>query len=654
MKKAIARMAAIFLSAVLLSAGLAQAAPISSEGTKQATILFTHDMHSHLLPAPKEGGGQFGGFARLKTLLDQERAAATIRGVGVLTVDGGDFSMGALFQAIYTTHATELRSLGAMGFDATTLGNHEFEYRGEGLAQMLNAAMGSGEALPYIVQANYTTPTASSPGVVKAMEDYGIVPYTMIEKEGVRFAVFGLMGKDADDTAPLSGMVHEPIIDAAKRVVEEIQKNEDYDFIICLSHSGTNKNPKNSEDELLAKAVDGIDFIVSGHTHTLLAQPIIINNTIIGSVGEYANNLGAITIAKDASGKNSVVDYRLIPVSEKVKEDPTMAAAVAEYKTLVEQNYLAQFGMTYDQVLAQTAFDFTPSSRFAQRQEEDSLGSLVADAYIYAVEQVEKGKNAPPITAAFTNSGVIRATFPKGDITVSNAFDVSSIGSGADGTPGYPLIDVWLTGAELKNVMEVDPSVGAIYPAAQLYSSGVRYDFNMNRMIFNRMTNPALLNADGTQSPIEDDKLYRVVTNLYSSQMLGLITEKSFGILKVTPKDAQGNPITDYEAHIIHMPGGGELKEWYALATYLQSFPKENGVSQVPENYAGPEGRKVRIDSLNPIALLKNPNWVTLLVLAIILLVVAVVILVVSRIRNRSRNRRKGSRRTKGYHSYRG
>ncbi len=655
MKKVITRITALFLCACLLSAALAQAAPPSAaEATKKATILFTHDMHSHLLPAPKEGGGGFGGFARLKTLLDQERAAATIRGTSVLTVDGGDFSMGALFQSVYTTHATELRSLGAMGFDAVTLGNHEFEYRGEGLAKMLEAAMRSGDTLPPIVQANYTTPkdAQSSRGVVKALEDYGVEPYTMIEKSGVRFAVFGLMGSDADDTAPLSGMAYEPIVDAATRVVAQIQENEDYDFIICLSHSGTNANPKKSEDELLAKAVDGIDFIVSGHTHTLLEEPIIVNNTIIGSVGEYANNLGAITITKDASGKNTVEDYRLIPISEKVTEDPAMAAAVTGYKTLVEEEYLSQFGMTYDQVLAHTSFDFTPASQFGKRQEEDSLGSLVADAYIYAVQQAERGKNAPPIAAAFTNAGVIRATFPKGDITVSNAFDVSSIGSGADGTPGYPLIDVWLTGAEIKNVMEVDPSVGAIFPSAQLYSSGVRYDFNMNRMIFNRMTNPALINADGTQTPLEDGKLYRVVTNLYSSQMLGLITEKSYGILKVTPKDAQGSPLTDYEAQIIPMSGGGELKEWYALATYLQSFTKKNGVPQVAERYAGPEGRKVRIDSLNPIALLKSPNWVTLLVLVIALLAVALVAFIVYRIATSTR--RKGRRSAGSYRRYRG
>ena len=654
MRGIFARIGALLLAVLLLSSTAAATPPSPVEPPKTATILFTHDVHSHLLPAPAEGGGEFGGFARLKTLLDRERAAATIKGVSMLTVDGGDFSMGSLFQTIYTTQASELRSLGAMGFDATTLGNHEFEYRGEGLAQMLRAAMGSKEALPSIVQANYTTPKNHDSGndVAKALNEYGVAEYVMIEKDGIRFAVFGLMGKDADDTAPLSGMAFEPIADAARRVVAKIQAEEEYDFIVCLSHSGTDPNPKKSEDELLAKEVDGIDFIVSGHTHTLLTEPIVVNNTIIGSVGEYAQFLGSVTITKDASGKNHVDDYRLIPVNEKVAEDPAVAAMVAGYKRLVEEDYLSPFGMSYDQVLAHSPFDFTPTSRFAKRQEEDSLGSLVADAYIYAVRQAEQGTGAPPIAAAFTNAGVIRASFPKGDITVAGAFDVSSIGSGSDGTPGYPLINVWLTGREIKNVLEVDPSVGPLFPAAQLYSSGVRYDFNMNRMIFNRMTKPALLNPDGSESPLEDGKLYRVISNLYSSQMLGLVTEKSFGILKLTPKDAEGNPITNYEDHIISMPGGGELKEWYAMASYLQSFPKENGVPQVPARYAGPDGRKLRVESISPIALLGSPNWVTLLAVAVVLLLVALVCFVIYRLstRRRRHTRRKG----RSYRRYRG
>ena len=656
MKKRARQILVLLITLVLAAGCLTAPASAQEEEGKVATILFTHDMHSHLLPAEQEGGGEYGGFARLMTALEQERDEAEASGYACITVDGGDFSMGTLFQTIYTTQASELRSLGALGYDAATFGNHEYEYRADGLAKMLRAAAESGDPLPALVQANYVTPKDPEAGaeVVEAMAGCGVTDYVIIERDGVRFAVFGVMGEDADACAPMSGMEFEPVIQAAQRVVDEIKANEAYDFLICLSHSGTNPDPKKSEDELLAKNVDGIDFIVSGHTHSTMLEPKIVNNTVIGCTGEYCTNLGKVTIKKDAEGNNAVLDYELIPIDENVADDPQIAAQVAGYKELVETEYLSQFGMTFDQVLAHSPFDFTPISQFAQEHEEDSLGNLIADAYAYAVRQAEAGTSAAPITAAFVNSGVIRSSFSRGEITVSDAFNVSSIGSGADGSPGYPLIDAWLTGKELKTVLELDPSVGPLFSGVQLYSSGVRYTFNMHRMLFNRVTEPAILSSDGGTEAIDDNKLYRVVTNLYSSQMLGMVTDLSYGILKITPKDEWGNPITNYEDHIIHLEDGSELKEWYAVATYLASFPPEDGVPQVPQRYAGPEGRKVRDDSVNPIALLRQPNWITLTVLGVVLLLAALVVFIIYRVatRKRRRSRRSGIRR--GYRGYRG
>ena len=175
--------------------------PISAFGAeadeKTLTVLFTHDTHDHFLPAPKEGGGTFGGYTRLATLLKEQRAGTT---GAVVTLDAGDFSMGSLFQTIYTTDAPELRALGAMGYDVTTFGNHEYDYRAAGLAGMLNAAVTSGDPLPAIVQANYR-PLASDTSTLAALERYGVSDYTLIEQEGITVAVFGLLGVDADECA---------------------------------------------------------------------------------------------------------------------------------------------------------------------------------------------------------------------------------------------------------------------------------------------------------------------------------------------------------------------------------------------------------------------------------------------------------------------
>lgn len=625
------RLFALFLSLLILCSVMtpAMAAP-AEDGL---TILFTHDLHDHIMPAADEDGGEYGGFARLMTLLEQERAAAKYP---VVTLDGGDFSMGTLFQAIYATHAHELRLMGAMGYDATTLGNHEFDFRASGFAQMLHSAVGSGEKLPALVEANYKPP-AGDEQLWNAWKEYGISDYAILERGGVKVAVFGLMGLDADECAPMSGMEWEPLADAAKRTVAYLEQNESPDFIVCLSHTGTWSGE--GEDYELAKAVDGIDVIISGHTHTTLNKPIQVNDTLIVSCGEYSKNLGVLTVTK-ADGEVTVEDYRLVPVDETVKEDSGIAAQVQQFKDVVSQEYLADYGYEFDQVLATTEFDFTPFSRFGEEQAEDGLGNLIADSYIYAVKQAE-GEDYVPVDFAVAANGVIRSSFPKGNITVADAFNVSSLGSGADGTVGYPLVSVWLTGAELKDVFEVDASVTPLMSGAQLYGAGMTWTYNTNRMIFNKVTECGQVLEDGSVAELEDEKLYRVVAGLYSAQMLGSVNAKSFGLLAVTPKDAQGNEITDFEAHIIHNPNGSEVKEWVALASYLEHL--EN----IPADYFQPQGRKVVYASWNPIDLLKNANWITLLVLALVIVLILIIVLVIRAIIRRRRSRRYGGR--KGY-----
>lgn len=636
------RLTAFLAALVLLSASALPvlASPVSEE--VGLTILFTHDMHDHVLPAAAEDGGEYGGFTRLATLLKQERTAAEYP---VVTLDGGDFSMGTLFQTIFSSQAPELRFMGALGFDVTTLGNHEFDYRASGLNEMFYSAVNSGEKLPALVQANYKPPKNDTESW-KAWQTYGISDYVILERGGLRIAVFGLLGEDADACAPMSGMEFEPIIEAAERTVAYLEKNEDPDFVICLSHSGTWSGE--GEDYELAKEVDGIDVIISGHTHTTLNEPIRVNDTLIVSCGEYTKNLGVLTILKNTNDQLlNVLEYELIPVDDTVEEDPEIVAMAEEFQAAVREDYLADYGYTYDQVLAVSDFDFTKFSEFGNEQEEDGLGNLIADSYVYAVEQAE-GENYIPVDFAVVGHGVIRESFSSGEITVADAFNVSSLGSGADGTPGYPLVSVYLTGDELKDAFEVDASVAPLMSGVQLYGSGMTWSYNTNRMIFNKVNDCAQVLKDGTEVKLDKDKLYRVVTGLYSAQMLGTVKDKSFGLLSIIPKDAQGNEITDFEAHIVKNDNGSEVKEWYALASYLDSL------DQVPEKYSAPEGRKVVYASWNPIDLLKNPNWITLLIMALGLVIILVAVLIIRAIVRRKSRRRYGGRSRYGTRSYRG
>lgn len=628
------------LAALVLLCSLCVIPADAAPPANTATILFTHDLHSHFLPQPAEDGGESGGYARLKTAIDREREKCP----DALLLDGGDFSIGSLVQTLYTTQAAELRTMGALGYDAATLGNHEFDHTGTGFAQMLNAAVDSGDPLPALLEANYR-PAEDNPDkdfIQQAMDDYGVQETLLLERDGVTYGIFGLMGVDSDDCAPTSGFALEDAAQAAERCVASLRE-QGADLIICLSHSGTSEDPKLSEDELLAKAVDGIDVIISGHTHTTLTEPVVVNDTYIVSAGPYCENLGSLTLIWGGNDKKRLRDYHLTPINETLVEDPDTAAMVEMWKDEVGDVYLSRYGLTYDEVLTTTEFDLnTPESGV---QQGNNLGDLVADAFLWAVENLE-ADTLDAATVSVTADGVLRAPLRTGSLTTSQAFDVLSMGVGADGTSGFPLVGVYLTGKELKAVAEVDASVTPIMPVAQLYIGGMEYNFNTNRMFFNRVTDARLYPtafADGSQSgaaaEIEDGQLYRVVTGMYSAQMLGTVKTKSMGLLSLEPKMADGSPVTDFNDCILYDKDGNEIKEWYALAAYLESFGKDG----VPEAYASGlgDGRKTVTHGLSPSELLTDWNWITWVVVLAALAVFLLAVLLVRLILRRARRKRE-------------
>jgi len=635
MKRRISALALALLLVVSLVLPALATEPLAVVG--ETTVLFTHDLHSHFLPLKTETG-ESGGYARLMTAIRAEKEAHP----DALLLDGGDFSIGSLIHTLTTTHAPELRLMGVMGYDATTIGNHEYDHESVGFAEMLNAAVASGETLPPILEANYTV-SPENPDrdfVQQAMDDYGIQETMLIERGGVTYGVFGLMGVDAHECAPTSGFTLSDAAEAAKRCVAAL-KEQGAEFIICLSHSGTGPSLEVSEDEELAKAVDGIDVIISGHTHTTLNKPIVVNDTFIVSAAAYCQYLGVITLEHISDGSLHLKDYRLIPIDETLAEDTAIAAEVEELKALVGEEYLGRYDLTYDQVL--TASDFALKTPASGVQSGNNLGELVADSFLWAVENLEA--DTPNVdTVSVTADGVLRASFAAGEITTSQAFDVLSMGVGSDGTSGFPLVGVYLTGKELKAAAEVDASVTPIMPAAQLYMGGMQYTFNTNRMFFNRVVKAQLCEAPfvngfaGTGlSQIEDGRLYRVVTGMYSAQMLGTVKSKSMGLLSLEPKMADGSPVTDFNACILRDADGNEIKEWYALAAYLEQFGEEG----IPEWYAAPDGRKDVSHSWNPAQLLANLNWISWVVFAVIVLLVLIIVLIVRLIVRRSRRKKK-------------
>ena len=627
---------------------LAQAVTVkAADDTKQIDVLFTHDTHSHLDSFSTIVNGEqkeVGGFAKIRTLINEKKKEDP----DTLILDGGDFSMGTLIQTVYDTEAAELRMLGYLGYDVTTFGNHEFDYRSQGLANMLKAAKSSGETLPEIVVCNVDWDSMEKAGlndgqkqIQSAFETYGVKDYVMVQKGDVKIAVVGVFGKDALECAPTCELSFKDPVEAVKKTVEEIKKNEEADMIACVSHGGTWEDESKSEDELLAKAVPDLDLIISGHTHSELQEAIQHGNTYIVSCGEYGRNLGSLSMTQNSDGRWDLSSYELIPVSEDVKADNATQERIDALMDTVDTNYLADFGYTRKEVLAQNDVEFNSLEEMGTEHKELNLGDIMADAYVYAVENSEY-YDGDPVDVAVVPSGTVRDTYTKGDITVEDVYNSFSLGIGKDGVAGYPLINAYLTGKELKLVAEVDASISDFMTTARLYCSGLNFTYNPHRMILNKVTDCYLTRADGERTEIEDDKLYHVVTDLYTGQMLGSVMKMSYGLLSLEPKDKDGNPIENLEDHAV-MEGDKELKAWDAIARYMQSFDDADGdgIANVSEYYATTHDRKVVDDSKNILDLVKKPNKFTAIIVCIGLIIIIIIVLVVSLIRKIVRKSRK-------------
>ena len=610
---------------------------------EEVTILFTHDIHSNFKPYKAEVDGELkeiGGLARLQTIINGYRESED----NLVLLDAGDYSMGTTFQTIFASVSPELRIMGQMGYDAVTLGNHEFDYRAEGLADSLHVAKDSGEALPEMLISNAVFPKDDqgelSPTLKKlqdSFEYYGVKDYIVINRNGLRIGVFAIMGEESASMAPMSEVVFEDQVGHAQRVVKILDEEEKVDLIVCLSHSGTKEDKSESEDEILAEKVGDIDLIISGHTHTKLEEPILVGKTIIGSAEKYGNYLGLVKLYRQSDGWE-LDEYSLIPVDDRVDEDEEISGRIDEFEHMVEEEYFSKFNLKVDEVIARAPLSFPSSTYMSDHHEEAILGNLISDAYRYAVKRAE-GDNYIPVDAAVVPVGTVRNSFYQGDIRTADAFSVSSLGVGKDKLSGYPLLSVYLTGKELKAVCEVDASVTPIMDEAQLYISGLRYSFNPNRLIFNKVTESSLVRygepiwaGQGlVEEEIADEKLYRVVAGLYSAQMLSVVGDKTFGLLKIEPKDSNGQPITNYEDHIIYNTAdgsGSEVKEWYAIVSYLQSFDEEDGIPTIPTYYYETQGRKIVDNSKSIGSLISRPNKIAFMIYGIVLVILAIIILI--------------------------
>ncbi len=631
---------AIILTAIVFSTPLPAA-------EKVITIVHTNDMHSHLQgfspevdyqPFKNNTDKTMGGWARVATVINQTKKT---RKNPVLVVDAGDFTMGSLFHMLIREEAFELRLLKAMGYDAVTLGNHEFDLKPAGLATILRTAKAK-NGLPRIVSANAVfekgNPKLSS--LEQAFSETGVAPYIILQRDGLKIGIFGILGKDAVEVSPFAKpMTFLDPVTTAKNMVNKLRNEEKVDVVICLSHGGLRDNPKLSEDKLLAENVPGIDVIISGHSHTKLDKPLIAGGAIIVQAWCYGKQVGILDIAWN-QGKVTLKNYTAVAVNSSITGDPVIQNMIDGFKKVIDAELLGPDGMSYDQVIAETKWDLT------NRAEESPLGNMIADSIRWYVNSVDSDKNDPQsrVRVAVESNGIIRDDLLKGttgQVILGDLIRTFPLGIGIDDTIAYPLISFYLYGYEIKRALEILTSIRPIKGDNYfLQISGLKFTYNPHRMIFDRVTGIELGSEEEGYQPLDygnsNQQLYRVAANIYNASFLKMVGGFTYSMLEIIPKDKTGRPIEKLADARVDgnrsQPGIQELKEWQGLIKYVRAFPDKdgNGIPDIPEKYRGKLGRIVDTPSWNPVNLLSKPAAPTRIAVAaagfFLILIVAIII----------------------------
>jgi 2',3'-cyclic-nucleotide 2'-phosphodiesterase (5'-nucleotidase family) len=406
---------------------------------------------------------------------------------------------------------------------------------------------------------------------------------------------FSLNPNDPTDTAK--------VYQTAQSMVNTLRNVENCDIVICLSHAGTNADDSKSEDAGLAYNVQGIDVIISGHTHTVLSEPKIVSYkdstsfSIICSAGAYCNYLGNLHIRKGASGV-TVVSYRLTPINPTVARDENIYSRILEFKAMASAGYLQLFGgIGFDDVVAKAPFTFDNIEDFWNNPKPSSLGDIVADSFDYAI-RVAEGSTYNTINAAAQADGIVRNTVNMGNMTVEDTFQVLSMGISPCpyipvppyniNTPGLPLMAFYLYGAELKTVLEINTTIAPAFTAANMYISRAKCTWDSTRPAFDRITSLQVTNASGQLEDYNPTTLYRVAADYYAMVMMVQLLS-TYGIT-IQPRNAFGIPVSDYSTLAVRFTSGpltgAELKEWFGFYLYLSSFPKGgDNIPVIPDAY---------------------------------------------------------------------
>lgn len=465
----------------------------AQDGGFDLTILHTNDVHARVDEfdsgantcdeEERAANECYGGVARRATVIDQVRGEVD----NVLLLDAGDQFQGTLFYNQYKgAEAQEMMNL--LGYDAMTIGNHEFDD-------------GPGTLGSFIRGVNFPVVAANIDASAEAELAGLIEPFAVLEVGGEQIGVVGFTTEEtAILSSPGSNVNFNNIEESVQAAVDELT-DQGINKIIGLSHAGY---PRDME---VAAAVTGLDVIVGGHSHTVLSNtdpdaagpyPTVVDGpdgspVLIVSNGSYGRNLGRLDVSFDEAGV--VTEYAGEPIllDSSVAQDEDIQALVQEKAQPLNELMAQVIGV------AEVDLD---GDRTTCRFGECTMGNLIADAVMWKTE-------GEGVQIVILNGGGIRASIPAGDVTVGDVLTVLPFGN---------LISTFeLTGAQVVEALEngVSRAENSENEGTGRFPqvAGLRYSWDATQPVGSRIVSVEVLGEDGSYSPIDPDQTYKVASN---------------------------------------------------------------------------------------------------------------------------------------------
>ena len=462
--------------------------------------MHTNDTHAHL-----------DNIAKKATAIKEVRASKP----NALLVDAGDVLSGTLYFNEFKGQA-DLNFMNLMKYDVMTFGNHEFDLGSSAEGHKALADFIKGASFSFVSSnVNFSRDANLNElfnnEITEKPEAGEIYNGIIKEVDGKRVGFFGLTTEETKNISSPEKVTFEDYIEEAEKAVAAFEK-QGVNKIVAVSHLGYDDNPAFDNDVTLAAEVDGIDVIVGGHSHTQLAEPVVVNKdengiekeaTVIVQASQYNDYLGTVDVEFDKDGNIVGQAGQLIKIADQ-QEDPEAAALLKTYSSQIEEVKNTPTGATAVEALANPR-DSGDVTKPSVRKNETELGNLITDGMLSKAKEFN-----PDTVIAFQNGGGIRAEINQGEITLGEVLTVLPFGN--------TLATMKLTGSEIIEALEHSVSLAPQESGGFLHVSGMKFTYDSSKPAGSRVQKVEVLGENGSYTEFDLTKEYVVATNAFTAK----------------------------------------------------------------------------------------------------------------------------------------